>query len=298
MYQPIYPSNAPRPPAEVLPTMYDLPSEDPEELDPLNAPRPPAEVLPTMYDLPSEDPEEPGLPDEFHDFQPKLLRETYQPVNSDGDPVFIGADLNLYYDVRHPRWYKRPDWFLVLGVISGTQQSDLRLSYVTWQEGVAPFLVVELLSPGTEAEDLGQTLREVNQLPTKWQVYEQILRIPYYVVFDRYTLQLRLFRLVATQYEELRLVDRRYWFEELQLGLGVWSGRYSGVEGQWLRWYDGAGHWLATAAERAEQEAQRAEQAVQLAEQEAQRAEQATQRAERLAERLRSLGLDPDQIEG
>ncbi len=23
-------------------------------------------ILPTMYDLPSEDPEEPGLPDEYH----------------------------------------------------------------------------------------------------------------------------------------------------------------------------------------------------------------------------------------
>jgi len=26
--------------------------------------------------------------------------------------MFTGADMNLYYDVRHPRWYKRPDWFL------------------------------------------------------------------------------------------------------------------------------------------------------------------------------------------
>jgi hypothetical protein len=40
-------------------------------------PRPPQEVLPTMYDLPSEDPEEPGLPDEFHDLQPQLLRESF-----------------------------------------------------------------------------------------------------------------------------------------------------------------------------------------------------------------------------
>ena len=29
-------------------------------------PRPAKETLPTMYDLPSEFPEEPGLPDEFH----------------------------------------------------------------------------------------------------------------------------------------------------------------------------------------------------------------------------------------
>jgi hypothetical protein len=27
----------------------------------------PVNTLPTMYDLPSEDPEEMGLPDEFHD---------------------------------------------------------------------------------------------------------------------------------------------------------------------------------------------------------------------------------------
>ena len=41
----------------------------------------PKKVLPTMYDLPSEDPEEPGLPDEFHDFQPQLLRDTFRPAN-------------------------------------------------------------------------------------------------------------------------------------------------------------------------------------------------------------------------
>ena len=33
-------------------------------------PLPPKEILPTMYDLPSDNPEEPGLPDEFHFLQP------------------------------------------------------------------------------------------------------------------------------------------------------------------------------------------------------------------------------------
>jgi Uma2 family endonuclease len=270
----------------------------------IGVPRPGTEPLPTMYDLPSEDPEEPGLPDLFHDFQPKLLRETCIPLTYPQSEVFIGADLNLYYDSRHTRWYKRPDWFLCLGVTSSDQQQDLRLSYVIWHEWVTPFLVVELLSPGTEDEDLGQTLREVNQPPTKWQVYEQILRIPYYVVFDRYTLQFRLFRLVGTRYEAIGSVDQRYWFTDLELGLGVWTGRYSGVEGEWLRWYDQAGNWLATAAERAEQEAQRAEQEAQRAEQEAQRAEQeaqraeqAIQRADRLAAQLRALGINPEQIQ-
>ena len=276
-----------------------------------NAPLPPAETLPTMYDLPSEDPEESGLPDLFHLNQPRLLDDTFDSPIVPLDEVFTASDLNLYYDARHPRWYKRPDWFLVLGVPLGTQQSDLRLSYVTWQEGVDPFLVVELLSPGTEAEDLGQTLREINQPPTKWQVYEQVLRIPYYAVFHRYSLQFRLFRIVATHYEEVTLANQRYWFAELQLGLGVWSGRYSGIAGEWLRWYDAAGNWLPSAAERAEQAAhqakqadqraeqatQQAEQATQQAKQATQRAEQATQRAEQLAARLRALGIDPDRLE-
>ncbi len=42
-------------------------------------PRPARETLPTIYDLPSEDPEEPGLPDDFHYFQPQLLREIFAP---------------------------------------------------------------------------------------------------------------------------------------------------------------------------------------------------------------------------
>ncbi|MBV6624181.1 MAG: hypothetical protein KI793_14785 [Rivularia sp. (in: Bacteria)] len=40
-------------------------------------PPPPKEVLPTMYDLPSEDLEEPGLPDQFHIWQPRLLEDTF-----------------------------------------------------------------------------------------------------------------------------------------------------------------------------------------------------------------------------
>ena len=44
-------------------------------------PRSPKDVLPTMYDLPSEDPDEPGLPDQFHLLQPRLLNETFRPPN-------------------------------------------------------------------------------------------------------------------------------------------------------------------------------------------------------------------------
>ncbi|MEH1770798.1 Uma2 family endonuclease [Nostoc sp.] len=235
-------------------------------------PRPAKETLPTMYDLPSEYPEDSGLPDEFHLFQPQLLRETFYPPNYPAEEVFVATDLNLYYDLRHTLWYKRPDWFAAVGVSRLYEQQNLRLSYVIWQEGVAPFVVVELLSPGTEKEDLGQTLREINQPPTKWEVYERILRVPYYIVFDRYTDKLQVFQLVADRYSELDLSTPRVWMPGLELGLGLWQGSYQGIERLWLRWYDASGNWLPTPLERE------------------------SQRANRLAAQLRELGVNPDEL--
>lgn len=244
----------------------------------------PKKVLPTMYDLPSENLEEPGLPDEFHDFQPQLLRDTFRPPNYPTEQVFVASDLNLYYDVRHQLWYKRPDWFAAVGVERLYEQRDLRMSYVIWQEGVNPFVVVELLSPGTEKEDLGQTLREANQPPTKWEVYERILRVPYYFVFNRYINQLRVFQLVGSSYTELKLNEPRVWINDIQLGLGLWQGVYQGIERQWLRWYDISDNWILTPEER---------EAGQV-EQERRRAERERRRADRLAEQLRALGIEPD----
>jgi Uma2 family endonuclease len=259
-------------------------------------PRSAAESLPTMYDLPSESPEDLGLPDEFHDFQPQLLRETCQPPTYPANEIFIGTDLNLYYSGSHPQWYKRPDWFLVLGVTVADRVEDLRWSYVTWQEEVNPFLVLELLSPGTEDEDLGQKLRELGKPPLKWEVYERILRVPFYVVFDRYEQRLRVFALEQGHYREIELTEPRYWFEELGLGLGVWSGRYQRVEGEWLRWYDGLGDWIPTNAERAAMAEERATIALaQLQTAEAQITTE-TQALREAIPRLKALGLSAEQI--
>jgi Uma2 family endonuclease len=255
-----------------------------------------------MYDLPSEDPKEPGLPDQFHDFQPELLMLTFRPPNSSEDLVFSASDLNLYYDVRHQNWYKRPDWFGVVGVPRLYDGRDLRLSYVIWQEGVSPMVGVELLSPGTEKEDLGEADKKdgKEEPPSKWEVYEQILRIPYYAVFSRATNQLRVFKLEGGQYQEQSLEESRIWMPELELGLGLWQGEYKGMTRLWLRWYDGEGNWLPTEAEaaqqqaeqerqRAEQERQRAAMAEQEAQQERQRAEQERQRAEMAEQRAAEL---------
>ncbi|CBN58447.1 MULTISPECIES: Uma2 family endonuclease [Kamptonema] len=279
----------------MFPFKYPVPQTDP--------PRSPRETLPTMYDLPSEDPEEPGLPDEFHDLQPQLLTQTFQPSQYSQSEVFCGSDINLYYDSRHPNWYKRPDWFGVVGVPRLYDQVDMRLSYVVWQEAVNPFVVIELLSPGTEKEDLGQIELETppealqvpgngqtirgqteQKKPGKWEVYERILRIPYYVVFSRYTNQVRVFKLVGSHYQELQLQDSRVWISDIDLGLGLWQGEYQGVERLWLRWYDAEGNWVLTEAEF---ERERAEF-------ERQRAEQAEAQLESLIQKLRESGIDPD----
>ncbi|MCL1470251.1 Uma2 family endonuclease [Argonema antarcticum A004/B2] len=235
-----------------------------------------------MYDLPSEDPEEPGLPDEYHLHQPSLLRSTFKPSNYSPAEVFIGADINLYYDNRHLNWYKRPDWFAVVGVSRLYDGYDLRLSYVIWQEEVSPFVVVELLSPGTEDEDLGRTVRQRGNPPTKWQVYERILRVPYYIVFSRYTNEIQAFHLVGSQYERASLTDGRLLIEELGLSLALWQGEYEGINRLWLRWFTLEGELIPVPSEEANAAIVRAMEA--------------EQRAERLAAKLRDLNIDPDEV--
>jgi Uma2 family endonuclease len=153
------------------------------------------------------------------------------------------------------------------------EQRDMRLSYVIWQEGISPSVVVELLSPGTEDEDLGRTEQQEDKPPTKWKVYEQMLRVPYYVVFDRYTDSLQAFTLVSGQYQEITLTEPRIWMPTLKIGLGLWQGEYQGIRRLWLRWYNPKGKWILTEAE------------------------QERQRAERLAEQLRVRGIDPDALD-
>lgn len=236
-------------------------------------------VLPTMYDLPSEDPEEPGLADEFHEFQPELLRLTCRPANHPPEQIFIATGFNLYYDSNHLNWYKKPDWFVVLGAPRFYRGDELRLSYVMWQENVSPLVAVKQVSLGTEDEDLEITEETPNKPPSNCRVYEQILQIPYYFFFSRYNNQLRIFRLMGNRYCEQLLTEPRFWIPELELGIGLWEGCYQGCLRLWLRWYNASGDWVLTPEEF-----------------ERQQAEFERQRANRLADRLRAMGINPDEL--
>lgn len=287
--------------------------------------------LPTMYDLPSESLEEPGLPDEFHDLQPQLLSRTLQLKGYRRDNYFTVSDLNIYYDPEHKLWYKRADWFLAVGVPYLYGGQELRRSYVNWQEPQPPHVVVEFLSPGTEGDDLGRfydgtkessadeateseteleteraaetseaKAKKREKPPSKLIVYEQYLRVPHYLVYNRENQQLRYFQRIAEEYQEQPLQEGNplVWLDDLEIGLGIWDGRFNDVQGRWLRWCDRQGNWFLTdteqerfaklqAEQQTEQERQRVEQerlakeqAEQRAEQERQRAEQERQRAE------------------
>ena len=270
---------------------------------------PTTKSLPTMYDLPyDKNPEEPGL-DEFHVWQSVLLGQTFCPPDYVKDRILTAIDLNLYYDPDNTLNYKRPDWFAVLDapLVPG---DDLRLSYVIWQEKVVPFVVVELLSQSTQKEDLGKTIGKSEAPPTKWEVYEQILGIPYYAVYSRHTNVFRAFRLDGGKFREIDLAEKRLWLPEIKLGLGLWHGRFNEKERWWLRWYDAAGDWIPTvkegkqqALERAEQDKQRAleraeqdkQRALERAEQDKQRAlERERKRTEKLITQLRALGVNPE----
>ncbi|WP_333220848.1 MULTISPECIES: hypothetical protein [unclassified Microcoleus] len=113
-----------------------------------------------------------------------------------------------------------------MGVPRLDDSSEQRMSYVIWQEGVNSFVIVELLSRGTEKEDLGDNTDEENlppqsgnaagnepvleaetkeEPPIKWDVYQPNLWVSVYAVFSRYTNKLRVFELKGGHYQELEL---------------------------------------------------------------------------------------------
>jgi Uma2 family endonuclease len=267
------------------------------------------QTLPTMHDLPSENPLEPGLPDEYHGLQPQLLAESLTLTDYDPTQIFQSFDLNLYYDPEHTGWYKRPDWFLVVGTTRLYRGVSSRSSYVIWDEVIPPAIVIEFLSPGTEGDDLGRFASKLpgasskpGRPPGKFIVYEQILQVPHYIVFNETTGQLRYFRLVDGRYQEQVIASTlpSLWIPELKIGLGLWNGSYRHMSQRWLRWCDRDGNWLPTETEREcrAKERERSAKEWERAEKERERSEKERERAEKekLMTYLRSIGIDPNNL--
>lgn len=171
---------------------------------------------------------------------------------------------------------KAPDW----AFIPATKVSRLEVdrSYTPHLQGDPPSIMMEFLSE----TDGGEYSTKPTYLPGKWFFYEQVLKAPFYALFDLKTGELEVYQLDQTGRYQIHQPnpEGRHWIETMQLFLGVWQGCLNNREGQWLRWWDEQGEMLLWGEERVAK-------ASDLAKQE-------RRRAERLAAQLRAACIEPE----
>lgn len=266
-----------------------------------------SEIL-TDLDLPPAFPDHTQLPESDGTFannfqehpQCIILTDSIAPVlqrlHPDGQ-YCIGQDCGIYWRETDPpeKGAEAPDWFYVPGV-PPLLDGKIRRSYVFWREFTPPLIAIELASgDGEEERDatpLNYARRREAKKPGKFWVYKQIIRIPYYVIYEINNGKLEVYHLIDFTYHKIQPNERgHYPIPLLDVEIGLWLGSYlNNPEQLWLRWWDLEGNLLLTGKEEAELQKQKAEQ-------ERQRAVAAERKAAQLAERLRAAGIDPDEIE-
>lgn len=196
------------------------------------------------------------------------LSTTLWQLHADGQ-YCIGQDCGIYWRETEPaeQGAVAPDWFYVPNV-PPKLNDQIRRSYVLWREYIAPAVVLEFAS-GSGSEERDQT-----PFTGKFWVYEKIIRVPYYGIYEISTANLEVYELVGGQYQLLPTNDRgHYPIPPLQVELGLWQGSYQNQEGTWLRWWTLEGELLLIGNERASQ---------------------AEAKMQQLGERLRAMGVDPE----
>jgi Uma2 family endonuclease len=236
------------------------------------------QCLPSAEDLPDSD--DTPVDNELQDLIPGLLKTILALIWSERMDWFFGVDMGIYYDPDKPAIV--PDGFLSIGV-PRIIDSDLRLSYVLWEEQKLPIMVLEVVS---------QTRR--GEYTQKKQEYAE-LGILYYVIYNplrKRKQRLEVYKLENGKYQ--LLPGEAVWLSELNLGIGREEGKYQGITREWLYWYDEQRKRYLTAEELLQQERERAEFERQRAEFERKKAEFERLRSQRLEEMLRSHGIDPN----
>lgn len=210
-------------------------------------------LLPTQDDLPCDD----GVPmeTERHKKQMELLIDSLEPWL--GERGYVGGNMFVYFSLQQLKNqdFKGPDVFVTLGV-----SNRERKSWVVWEEGKSPDVIIELLSESTATEDKNR----------KKQVYQNQLKVAEYFWFDPFKpSDFQGFRLTGGVYEELQLKNECFSSHQLGLILKLWRGVYKNIDTIWLRWANIKGDLLLlpeeAEAKRAEAEAKRAEVAEQHA---------------------------------
>ncbi len=240
--------------------------------------------VPTQDDLLCDD----GIPMETHRHKLQMDLLTIPLHNwlvANQQQGFVGGNMFVYFSPLQVRNqdYRGPDVFVALDV-----SRDDRKSWVVWEEGKAPDVVIELLSTSTAQQD--KTVKK--------RIYQQQLRIPEYFWYDPFNPEdFAGFSLERGLYQPIPF-DSQHRLVSQQLGLHLvrWQGQYMAADATWLRWATPAGELLTTGQEQVVEERQRTEEQRQRADEERQRADEERQRADRLATRLREMGIDPDQV--
>ena len=241
-------------------------------------PEPDFEWPPTQDELPSDD----GEPLETwrHWLQIAILIQSLRLHWAERRNWFIAGNMFVYFSLAQIRNqdFRGPDVFVVLDVADITERE--RKSWVVWEEGKAPDVVIELLSESTAAFDKTE----------KKRIYQDQMRVPEYYWYDVFTGELAGFALRDGRYEPLQPdAQGRLRSEVLDLLLVSRESTVAGVTAPWLRWATPDGAILPDPEELAAQQQARAEQEQAHAEEERARAEQERLRAEEALRRVAEL---------
>lgn len=201
---------------------------------------------PTQDELPYSD----GVPMEsnLHVLQMYLLIETLKLHWEGRQDTFVGGNMFVYFSPRQEftHDFRGPDFFAVQGV---TKRD--RKSWVVWEEGKGPDVVIELLSDSTADKDKNE----------KFLIYQDRLRVPEYFWFHPLTGELAGFVLQDGAYKPIEPDEQgRLVSHQLQLALAKWHGTFGDEQSSWLRWVTLENKLLPTGRERAEQAQQKADE--------------------------------------
>lgn len=198
------------------------------------------ETLPDDYILP-DDPVESIL-------QPLLafaLSESLDLAGLITSVMLIASNMGICAKINGKTVIKAPDWFFVPQVIP-LSEGKIRRSYTPYTEGDVPEIVMEFLSE-TDAGEYSNS----NTYPYgKLYYYEQILKVPFYIIFDPSIPLLEVRQLQSGTYVLLKPNEEgRYYIPCFDLFLGVWFGTRQKITANWLRWWDNSGNLLLWGSE-------------------------------------------------
>ena len=159
-----------------------------------------------------------------------------------------------------------------------------RQSYTPKLEGDAPTLMMEFISYTDGDEYSSKPTHPVG----KWFFYEQVLKVPVYIIFNPDGGLVECYRLKNERYTLEQPDENRWnWISEMNLFLGTRQNTRDGRTGYWLRWWTADGELLPWASETIDAK----DQALQEKDQ---TLADLRDREQQLVALLRSQGLDPD----